>query len=128
MPQSNRFIDGVIIWRCRSKRCGCASCKEDRHEARKVRDKLRYRAKHPLPPPRIKKEPKPPKEKEKKAPYISPYGNSFDKRGYHKIYYQLNREKLLQYSHARHYSKRTLALALSCSTACDCDNPLDAKP
>ena len=129
MPQSNRFIDGVIIWRCRSKRCGCASCKEDRHEARKVRDRLRYRAKHPLPPARVKNEPELPKEpKQKKETYVSPYGNSLDTKAYYKVYYQLNREKLLQYSHARHYSKRTLALALSCSTACDCVKPLDANP
>lgn len=130
MPQSNRFINGVIVWRCRSKRCGCESCKEDRYEARKVRDRLRYRVKHPLPltpPVKEPKSPKPPKET-KKARHISPYGNSLDTKAYYKVYYQLNREKLLQYSHERHNSKRTLALALSCSTACDCDKPLDANP
>lgn len=140
MPKTTTVLaDGTIIWACRSKRCICETCKEDQRKITNAREKERYRKERealgfpvPFRPP--SKDPKPAETRRIRGKVVAPpkvrlYGSPVaDKKEYYKRYYAINGEKLRQYARDYHSSKRTLALALSASTAPAPEIPLDANP
>ena len=141
MPKTTTVLDdGTIIWACRSKRCICDSCKKDQRERTKALDKERYRKERealgftvPFVRPQAK-DPKPAETRRIRGkvvaePKVRLYGSPVvDRKEYYKRYYAINGEKLRQYGRDYHYSKRTLALALSASTAPAPEIPFDANP
>lgn len=140
MPKTTTVLaDGTIIWACRSKRCICDSCKKDQRERTKALDRERYRKERealgftvPFRP--LTKDPKPTETRRIRGkavaePKVRLYGSPVaDIKQYYKRYYAINGEKLRQYARDYHLSKRTLALALSASTAPAPEIPFDANP
>jgi hypothetical protein len=129
------FADGTIEWICRHKRCPCDTCKRDLVIIRRARWRERYRKKReeqgftvvPKQSPKhsdlqteTQQKPKPTRELK--------YGSQTEnKKEYFRRYYEINGDRLRQYGRDYH-SKRTLARALSASTAPAPEMPLDANP
>jgi len=144
MPKTTTILaDGTIIWACRSKRCICDSCKEDQRERTKALDRERYRKKRealgftvPVVSPPSKDPNSSGASKTRRIrgkvvaePKVRLYGSPVaDIKQYYKRYYAINGEKLRQYARDYWSSKRTLARALSASTAPAPEIPLDANP
>lgn len=146
------FPDGTIEWKCRHKRCPCETCKRDLVIIRRARWRERYRKKreeqgftivpkHSPKPTDLKigsadfnsseaskTQPQPQPQPKPKPTRELKYGSQTEnKKEYFRRYYEINGDRLRQYGRDYH-SKRTLARALSASTAPAPEIPLDANP
>ena len=130
------FPDGTIEWKCRHKRCPCDTCKRDLVIIRRARWRERYRKKQeekgfavvPKQPPKpIETQPQTQPQPKPKPTRELKYGSQTEnKKEYFRRYYEINGDRLRQYGRDYH-TKRTLARALSASTADDPEIPLDAN-